>query len=65
MVFCMVDGGKQFAAKHRHDARVVHAEMVALIRGLLRQVRGGAREVHTEMVALIRGLLRQVQRGRV
>ena len=39
MVFCMVDGGKQFAAKHRHDARVVHAELVALIRGLLRQVR--------------------------
>ena len=37
----MVDGGKQFAAKHRHDARVVHAELVALIRGLLRQVQWG------------------------
>ena len=64
MVFCMVDGGKQFAAKHRHDARVVHAELVALIRGLLRQVGGrggGARVVHAELVTLIRGLLRQVR----
>ena len=38
MVFCCVDGGKQFVAKHRNDAQHVHQELVAVMRSILIQV---------------------------
>lgn len=39
MVFCMVDGGKAFAARHRRDAPAVHRTLAAVVRSVLRQVR--------------------------
>ena len=39
IVFCMVEGGKQYAAKSRRDAREVHVQLVALLRSVLLQVR--------------------------
>ena len=38
MVFCCVDGGKQFATRQRRDAREVHNELVAVMRSVLLQV---------------------------
>ncbi len=38
MIFCMVDSGKQYAAKHRADALRVHEQISALTRDLLRMV---------------------------
>ena len=40
MVFCMADGGKTYASKHRRDARDVHAQLLATMRSVLRQARG-------------------------
>ena len=40
MVFCCVDGGKQFVAKHRRDAEHVHQQLVAVMRSVLVQVAG-------------------------
>ena len=37
-VFCMVDGGKAFAAKSKTDAKKVHHEIVAIMRNVLRHV---------------------------
>ena len=37
-VFCMVDGGKAYAAKNRSEAKLVNRELVAVIRNALRQV---------------------------
>ena len=37
-VFCMVDGGKAYAAKNRSEAKLVNCELVAVIRNALRQV---------------------------
>lgn len=39
MVFCMVDGGKAFAARHRRDAPAVHRTLAAVVCSVLRQVR--------------------------
>ena len=41
MVFCSVESGKQYAGWNRADAQVVHSEISALMRGVLRQVPGG------------------------
>jgi hypothetical protein len=38
MVFCAVDGGKQFTTWQRRDARDVHNELVAVMRSVLLQV---------------------------
>ena len=38
MVFCCVDGGKQFVAKHRRDAEQLHQQLVAVMRSVLMQV---------------------------
>ena len=40
MVFCSVDGGKQFVAKYRSDAEHVHQQLVAVMRSILVQVEG-------------------------
>ena len=40
-VFCSVEGGKQYAARHRTDARSVHLELLAVSRSVLRHVLGG------------------------
>ena len=41
MVFCLVEGGKGYASKHRADASVVHQELVAIIKSTLRQIPQG------------------------
>ena len=41
MVFCAIENGKQYAGWHRADAQVVHNEMSALMRSILRQIPGG------------------------
>ena len=38
MVFCSVDGGKQYVGRHRQDALNVHTELVAVMRSVLLQV---------------------------
>ena len=40
MVFCMVDGGKLYAVRHRKDARMVHLCCASIILSTLRQVGG-------------------------
>ena len=40
-VFCMVDGGKAYAAKNRSEAKLVNHKLVAVIRNALRQVNAG------------------------
>ena len=40
MVFAMVDGGKQFAARQRREGAVVHSRLSAMMRSVLRQVGG-------------------------
>ena len=40
MVFCTVDGGKQYVLRYRREAREVHLQLVALIRSMLLQVGG-------------------------
>lgn len=40
MVFCTVDGGKQYVLRYRREAREVHLQLVALIRSTLLQVGG-------------------------
>ena len=39
MVFCMVDGGKMYAIRHRRDARLVHLGCLSVVLSTLRQVR--------------------------
>ena len=42
MVFCSIEGGKQYAfSKSKADVRDVNLELVAIMRGALRQVPGG------------------------
>ena len=41
MVFCAVESGKVYAGWNRADAQIVHAELSALLRSILRQVPGG------------------------
>ena len=38
-VFCAVDGGKTYVARNRSEAKLVNAEIVAVMRNVLRQVR--------------------------
>ena len=38
MVFCSVDGGKQFVSRHRRDAQMVHNVLVSMLRSVLQQV---------------------------
>ena len=38
MVFCAVEGGKQYATWQRKDAREVHNELVAVMKSVLLQV---------------------------
>ena len=40
-VFCMVDGGKAYTARNRSEAKLVNAEIVAVMRNALRQIPGG------------------------
>ncbi len=41
MVFSIVDGGKQYASKHREDAEEVHLQLLAVMRSVLLQVTVG------------------------
>ena len=42
MVFCSIEGGKQYASlRSKADARDVHLELIAVMRGALKQVPGG------------------------
>ena len=42
MVFCSIEGGKQYASlRSKADARDVHMELIAVMRGALKQVPGG------------------------
>ena len=41
MVFCSVEGGKQYSAWNRQDAREVHLQLLAVMYSVLRQVPGG------------------------
>ena len=41
MVFSSVEGGKQYSAWHRQDAREVHLQLLAVMYSVLRQVPGG------------------------
>ena len=42
VVFCSIEGGKQYASsRSKADARDMHLELVAIMRGALRQVPGG------------------------
>ena len=40
-VFCMVDGGTAYAARNRSEAKLVNAEIMAVMRNALRQIPGG------------------------
>ena len=53
MVFCSVDGGKQYVGRHRHDALDVHTELVAVMRSVLLQV-GTNTSMHDLLYASIR-----------
>jgi hypothetical protein len=39
MVFAIVDGGKQYAAKHRQAAEDVHLQLMSVMRTVLLQVK--------------------------
>ena len=42
MVFCSIEGGKQYASlRSKADVRDVHMELIAVMRGALKQVPGG------------------------
>ena len=38
MVFCSVDGGKQFVSRHRREGHEVHNILVSMLRSVLQQV---------------------------
>ena len=42
MVFCSIEGGKQYSSlRSKADVRDVHLELIAVMRGALKQIPGG------------------------
>ena len=47
-VFCSVEGAKQYSARTKIDAHMVHSELVSVMKGALAQVPGGYLVRHVE-----------------